>query len=268
MKQILLSRLLNLSSQSIGVGFVMVARIKERDGKPLDEYISDPVAFHNKRFKFGKLDHRHDGIYFFFLELSSGLWLVTSCKKVTNGVISEVFEEYCGRLIVSFEKTNRSGNICLRRQIDRMYVHSIIESTFSYLRFKSYNETRLAFSELKKIVNEKLDDWYNALKAVSAIYLISDKMGGAYVGSASGDEGLWGRWSVYANGRFEGNGNDKGLIKRINGDKDYADRNFTFSILEILRKGLTQNEVVARENWWKETLQTRLNHNNNGMNEN
>ena len=65
MKQILLSRLLNLSSQSIGVGFVMVARIKERDGKPLDEYISDPVAFHNKRFKFGKLDHRHDGIYFF-----------------------------------------------------------------------------------------------------------------------------------------------------------------------------------------------------------
>lgn len=268
MSRISLAKLLNITEKSVGCGYVEVARIKERESCPRDEYLSDPVAFHNRRFDFKCGGSRPDGLYMCFLELSKNLWLLTDCKSVENKRVFGRFDEYFGRIIVSFEKKNHSGKVCLQRQLPRMFVHSILDRPFSHLRFPGYDKVRLTFSELRTIINDRFDDWYEALKAVAAIYLITDiKQGGAYVGSAYGEEGLWGRWSTYAKGRFAGTGNDKGLIKRINGDGGYAN-NFTFSILEVLRNTLTATDVIERENWWKETLQTRESQRNNGMNEN
>ena len=43
--------------------------------------------------------------------------------------------------------------------------------------------------------------------------------------------------------------NEKGM--------DYVRRNYTFSILENYNARIGDSEVLKRESWWKDTLQTR-----------
>ena len=149
-----------------------------------------------------------------------------------------------------------------------MTVHSILDRPYSFLRFEGYNQVRLKFGELKRIITLNLSDWRKALQSVFGVYLVSDtKKGGAYVGSAYGKGGIGDRWSCYASGNFLGHGGDNGLIKRIGRNKNYPE-NFEFSILEVISKNTSEKDVRKRESWWKDTLRTRKNHNNNGMNEN
>jgi hypothetical protein len=53
------------------------------------------------------------------------------------------------------------------------------------------------------------------------------KTGYLYVGSAYGEDGIWGRWTKYVS--TNGHGNNKTLKELVKADKDYAD-NFKFSI--------------------------------------
>lgn len=264
-----LKRLLNLSESDIRLGIIMPVRLNERDDDPIASYCADEFAFHKKYFQ--QKGHNilaRGGVSFCLLELAQGLWLLTKAVRRKDEGVEEIFNEFAGRLFISFHKKNHSGSIKLRAQIQRMVVHSILERPYSFLRFDGYNQIRLKFGELKRIVTSNLSDWRKALQSVFAVYLILDtKKGGAYVGSAYGKDGLWGRWSCYASENFHGHGGDEGLIKRIGGDKNYPE-NFEFSILEVISKNTSEKDVRKREGWWKDTLRTRKNHNNRGMNEN
>lgn len=122
-------------------------------------------------------------------------------------------------------------------------------------RFTDYNDVVLNFWELQTIVIEKLPDWYTALSSVFGIYLISDKLTGRlYVGSAYGNDGIWGRWYNYV--ETNGHGGNKSLKELIENDWEYATKNFQFSILTILPKTATTEDVVKAEQLFKQKLGT------------
>ncbi|MBF0290385.1 MAG: GIY-YIG nuclease family protein [SAR324 cluster bacterium] len=116
--------------------------------------------------------------------------------------------------------------------------------------FVSYDQVQLSYCELKKLTTEASDNstWETVLSVVNGVYLISDlSCGKQYVGSAYGENGIFGRWADYAH---NGHGGNKEL-------KNLDPNNFEFSILEIAPATLSAEEVIQRENRWKERLKTR-----------
>ena len=116
--------------------------------------------------------------------------------------------------------------------------------------FTSYDSILLSYEDLKMLVND-IDSnysWFNALSSVNGVYLIKHKQEGLlYVGSAYGKGGILGRWTSYAKTGHAGN-------KLL---KDLDPRYFEFSVLEISPSTMSADDVIARENRWKECLGTR-----------
>ncbi|MHB8261655.1 MAG: GIY-YIG nuclease family protein [Bacteroidia bacterium] len=137
-----------------------------------------------------------------------------------------------------------------------------IQPGLHYTQFTDYFDFILTYKELKAIIENQYPDWKKTLSITKGIYLISDtKTGKLYVGSAYGDEGIWGRWKTYAS--TNGHGNNKTLKELVSGDADYA-RHFTFSILMLLPKTITDSEAIKKETLYKNKLGT----NSFGLNNN
>lgn len=118
------------------------------------------------------------------------------------------------------------------------------------IEFTSYDRVFLSFEDLEKIIrnNDSNISWINALSSVNGVYLIkNNKSGKLYVGSAYGKDGILGRWETYVKTGHAGNK----LLKEL----DPYD--FEFSILEISPSTMSIDDVIARENRWKECLGTR-----------
>lgn len=112
-----------------------------------------------------------------------------------------------------------------------------------------FNQIILSHSDLKLLIQNPDTnlDWLNTLSSVKGIYLIRDKKSGKlYVGSASGGNGLFGRWKEYG---LSGDGGNMGL-------KSLDPENFEYSILEILSDSITKSEIIHKENLWKQKLGT------------
>lgn len=119
--------------------------------------------------------------------------------------------------------------------------------------FEDYLEFSLTHRELKAIfaAPEAHKEWRARLSAVAGVYLIVDsKTGAQYVGSASGEKGIWGRWKQYARTGHGGNVMLRELCKR---DKSYPGT-FSFSILQVLPKTFTRAEVLKWEVRYKGKL--------------
>ncbi|CAI3956323.1 unnamed protein product [Commensalibacter communis] len=99
-------------------------------------------------------------------------------------------------------------------------------------------------------------DWFYALSSISAVYLICDNSNGKqYIGSAYGNKGgLWKRWTDYVYTKHGGNKQ----LKTIYEQNENQHLNFTFSILLILPKGMSSEEVCRYENLYKEKLGSRV----------
>ncbi len=116
--------------------------------------------------------------------------------------------------------------------------------------FISYDSIRLNYADIQKLFRDSDSNvsWINALSSVKGIYLIKHKIDGKlYVGSAYGEGGILGRWKDYAT---RGHGGNAMLIS-------LDPKNFEFSVLEISTFTMSQEEIVSRENRWKECLGTR-----------
>ena len=100
-------------------------------------------------------------------------------------------------------------------------------------------------------------EWKTALSNVKGIYCITDKSTGKlYIGSASGDsEGIWQRWSAYANVNNLTGGN-KTFEELKNNGADYIIDNFTYSILEIFDMRIKREDIIHREEYWKRVFQS------------
>lgn len=98
-------------------------------------------------------------------------------------------------------------------------------------------------------------DWVGALSSTYAIYLITDTVSGKqYVGSASGQDGLYGRWSYYVHSKHGGNIKMEELLK-LHPERYHK---FQFSVLQLLPKSssIGKTSVESAERLWKQKLNT------------
>lgn len=119
--------------------------------------------------------------------------------------------------------------------------------------FSGFENLILTYDELKEIVENPTiyEAWHTALSSVSAIYLIVDRESGQqYIGSAYGKDGLLGRWLCYASSLH---GNNK-LMKELICNYPERYHHFQFSILQILPKTITDDEVIRLESLYKKKL--------------
>lgn len=116
--------------------------------------------------------------------------------------------------------------------------------------FTSYDRILLSYNDLQKLIKDTDSNasWVNALSSVNGVYLIKYKIDGRlYVGSAYGKGGILGRWARYAKTGHAGNK----LLK----DLDHYE--LEFSVLEISPATMSADDVISRENRWKECLGTK-----------
>lgn len=90
--------------------------------------------------------------------------------------------------------------------------------------------------------------WITALRSSRGVYLMTcPRTREQYVGSASGEEGFWGRWKGYM---YTGHGNNKGMKNRDRSD-------YQVSILEVAGTSATNDDIAAMEGRWQCKLQSR-----------
>ena len=94
-----------------------------------------------------------------------------------------------------------------------------------------------------------------------AVYVITDTSDGRlYVGSASGEaDGLWQRWTAYANVNKLTGGNIKLEALLAEHGPEHIVNNFQYSILEIFDKKTRDDTILQREAFWKHALDSRTN---------
>ncbi|MGS5013153.1 excinuclease ABC subunit C [Bacillus cereus] len=126
-----------------------------------------------------------------------------------------------------------------------------------YVRnFPGYLDFNLNYRELRDIIKnpDANQVWHKMLSSVGAVYLIVDtKNGLQYVGSASGKDGILGRFKDYGK---NGHGNNKRLKEILEAEPDRV-FGFKYTLLKTLPLTLTNKEVIDEENKYKEKLGSR-----------
>lgn len=164
------------------------------------------------------------------------------------------FDELRDRLVIEWGKATISW---VQRLVNKPVVQ-ILEAGRQLPPFDDYLEFSLTHDELRNLFRneEAHSDWRAHLSAVGGIYLILDEgSGDLYIGSAHGQEGIWGRWRDYA---ASGHGGNNRLRRLVDSRPDEYPRRFRFSILQILPKTMMHQLVVSRETLYKEKLGSRV----------
>lgn len=178
-----------------------------------------------------------------------------------NLTLMDDYKEYIKRLIIKLERPigwdiyNKKYESVQKSLNPEIY--ELAPST-KLGTFPGYNSVKLSHKDLQRIVNNDEPSWKNALSNVKGIYVITDKSTGKlYIGSASGNaEGIWQRWSNYADIKNLTGGNK--FFDELKGiDNQYIIDNFSYSILEIFDMRTKQEDILNRENFWKDVLKTR-----------
>jgi hypothetical protein len=123
--------------------------------------------------------------------------------------------------------------------------------------FDDYLEFSLTHDQLQHLFSneEAHRDWRSRLSAVAGIYLVlAEPSGDLYVGSATGAEGIWGRWREYA---ATGHAGNKMLGELIARSPEFYPRLFRYSVLQILPPTMAREEVIRRESVYKVKLGSR-----------
>ena len=170
-------------------------------------------------------------------------------------------KEMNGRLVVTFPRPSRQPYLNAENWSDKILLSEVHTKPLSIGEFPGFNAVNITKDQLGLIVQESSDSWRTALSNVAGVYLISDtKSGKLYVGSASGEEGIWQRWLDYAD---NGHGGNVELKKLLAGKGSKYAKNFRYSILEI-NVYASPDEIRKRESHWKDILMSRT----HGLNDN
>jgi hypothetical protein len=164
-------------------------------------------------------------------------------------------DDLTGKLIVSFERSGMQSYLNAENLNSEMRVLELMPKKMTVRKFVGYNKVIISKKELELIIDQSIESWKGALSNVSGIYLITDtKTGKLYEGSATGEGGIWSRWSEYSK---NGHGGNKELIKILKDEgAEYSD-NFQYSVLEIADTHSNDKDVLKREIYWKNVLCSR-----------
>jgi hypothetical protein len=157
-------------------------------------------------------------------------------------VPTNLFASWKGKLVVGWPPPERAW--WRRAHRNDMPVLSILEESALDAAMPEWNEISLTWEELGVLPSR----WKSALSQWRGIYYIFDTSDGkGYVGSAYGEQNLYGRWLSYAS---QGHGGNKLLKQRDLGQ-------FRFSILQRVSPDMDAADVIRLESTWKERLHTR-----------
>lgn len=179
--------------------------------------------------------------------------------------VSEL-DKFKGILVVDWRNKNQAWRYTNRNIIDVIPVYEILHESYKTLQleFPGFDNISLSYNKLKRVIHHK--GWQQALSSVYGVYVITDTVTGKqYVGSAYGDQGVYGRWVTYLTAGFdehelENNHYPNKKLKDIVDDKgiQYIQNNFQYSLLEIFSKNESgKTKALEREIYWKNVLRTR-----------
>jgi hypothetical protein len=123
-------------------------------------------------------------------------------------------EDVLGKVIVRYDRQSRASYIWGHKYSKNLEVFEVRPDPISIEQFSGYNNVTISYDKLKIIVTQNESTWKTALSNVKGIYLISDcNTGKLYVGSATGDDGLWQRWESYTISGHGGNAELKKVLQ-------------------------------------------------------
>ena len=163
-------------------------------------------------------------------------------------------DEFRDRILIRWP-VGRTTHRWLRRpwrKYPSIQIEEIRQKGFSG-DFPGYQNVILQHQDLIRLATsqEASQNWVAALKYTRGVYLITDvENGDLYVGSATGAEGIWGRWRDYASSTHGGNAV---LIDKAANIERYADR-LQYSILETLGSLAGRDDGLRAEQRWKRKL--------------
>lgn len=168
-------------------------------------------------------------------------------------------KNFIGRLIIHWVKKARAKGRKPETMLPHMSIAEVLPESYIGEDFPGYAYINHSYATLEKLWQESKPDWKIALMHCKGVYLITDIYTGLrYVGSAYGEEGIWSRWDSYF--RTGGHGNNK-LLKKVllgkNKGVDYAQKNFTITLLEQASSRDSEHYIIERESYWKDVLLTR-----------
>jgi hypothetical protein len=182
-------------------------------------------------------------------------WLEEHSAHYYTLVERPACSELNGRLIVEFRRPGRQSYLNAETWAEQMLLDSILPERIKFAEFPGYKAVDLAKHELDLIVAQGLDSWRTALSNVAGVYLISDTASGRlYVGSATGEGGIWGRWCQYSATGHGGNQELRNLLQESEMERPMA---FRFSVLEIADTHTSVEQILQRESHWKRVLLSR-----------
>ena len=163
--------------------------------------------------------------------------------------------ELDGRLVVAFSRAGRQSYLDAEKWVPGITISELRAEKLSIAEFPGYRNINLSKGELATIVRQSIESWRTALSNVAGIYVISHtESGKLYVGSATGEGGLWQRWSQYV---ATDHGGNKELRELLRETAINTAENFRFSVLEIADIHSSEKEVLRRESHWKKVLLTK-----------
>lgn len=259
---ILLNDILQLSDEDIKRTKIRFNQSSD-DWNPLKFFINGNERLLDGQFwNYKKMKSFKEGqIAIGFIKIDTDRWLLFNISIITkdlniyNGVgyeyeSIETFRKYFGRLIIRFK--NKSQNLIRNASsvIENCELLEIIDDEFRVLGFPGYENVNVSYDELKTVIDKK--DWKSALLNQKAVYLITDtETAKRYVGSAYGENMLYGRWKSYVDTYHGGNKDLKKL------ENDYIAKHFRYSILEIYKATTDDNTILGREQHWMKVLLTK-----------
>lgn len=190
-----------------------------------------------------------------------GVYRVLGCTRKNKKMLvyrTEFLEEYSslsGRLIVEYVKSERQSYRNAEKLCKSITVLEIKRDDREIFSFPGFNNVCVSHQRLKSLVKLQVHSWYSALSNVKGIYAIVDtKTGKVYIGSATGQEMIWARWSCYAT---SGHGGNKILMDILYHNEDGYANNFQYSLLEVFDVKVHDHEILKREEHWKNIFRTR-----------
>lgn len=225
-------------------------------------------------------------IQFEFIEVESHRWLFVgayviidpSRKKFKNefgdGTFSTAvaerlpeYDKYVEKVLVDWTNKPQQFFYVNNEIINNVELYAITSKPYFEQEndFPGYDNLCMSYFDLRKQWNGKA--WHDQLSAIYGVYLITDtKTGMLYVGSAYGDEGVYGRWSVYLADGYDKNEVENSKYPNVELKKlveskgiEYIQKNFQYTLLEIFSKNdIGKQRALERENYWKNVTHSRV----------
>lgn len=167
---------------------------------------------------------------------------------------SKVMEEYAEKLVIGWGtlqddgQERRPGQKFAQRATNEKRLVEVFREKFR-IPFPGFRKFRCRVGDVPGLP----EAWRQHLREVWGIYLlVCNATGKQYVGSAYGENGLYGRLCDYKNPREVGHTRLVGHDKNENHGQGYQ-----CCILDVVTPGVTESEITTLESQWKDKLRTR-----------